>query len=61
MPFSNGDVPEDENLRADWKKLVDGARALHEAREEQERTNKCTDLAKQKGIEALPSEVYDIW
>ena len=36
VPFSNGEVPEDENLKAHWKTLVEGARALHAEREAQE-------------------------
>ncbi len=60
VPFSNGDVPEDENLRAHWENLVEGARALHKEREEEERLAKCAELARQKGIEKVPIEVYDM-
>jgi hypothetical protein len=58
VPFSNGDVPEDETLRAEWKNLVDGARALHDERDAQERANKCAEYTRQKGLEELPEEVY---
>ena len=60
VPFSNGDVPEDENLRSHWKNLVEGARALHKEREAQERLEKCAELARQKGLEELPAEVYEM-
>ena len=60
VPFSNGDVPEDEILRAEWQKLVEGARALHDEKEAQERVARCAEMARQKGIEELPSEVYDM-
>ena len=58
VPFSNGDVPEDENLRAEWRTLVEGARALHDERTAEERRNKCAEYARQKGLEDLPEEVY---
>lgn len=60
VPFSNGEVPEDENLKTQWKTLVEGAKALHAEREAQERANKCAELARQKGLEPLPSEAYDM-
>ncbi len=60
VPFSNGEVPEDENLRALWENLVNGAREMHKQKEEAEKVQICAELARQKGLETLPVEVYDM-
>lgn len=58
VPFSNGDVPNDEKLQATWKNLCEEARRKYDEKKEEERLAELKRVAEEKGLKELPEEVY---
>ena len=64
VPFSNGDIPQDDILADKWKNLCDEARKKYDAMRkeevERERTEKLKEIADKKFINDLPEDVYKL-